>query len=113
MKEPVNNGTSHNMLAVGTKIVGNVSAETDIRIDGEIEGEIVCPSKVIVGTTGIIKGVVNCQNADVMGKIEGKITASDAVSLKATSNFNGDIITKIISIEAGAKFNGTLKTNEQ
>ncbi|MDR1543078.1 MAG: polymer-forming cytoskeletal protein [Prevotellaceae bacterium] len=112
MKEPINNGSSHNMLAAGTKIVGSIITETDIRIDGELDGELICSNKVIVGTTGFIKGVITCNNAEVMGKIEGKITSSEVVSLKATANFQGDIVTKIISIEPNAVFTGTCKTEK-
>jgi cytoskeletal protein CcmA (bactofilin family) len=110
MKEVVNNGSSHNMIAAGTKIVGNIITETDIRIDGELDGELNCQNKIIVGTTGVITGVVNCSSADVMGKIEGKIVSSELTSLKATASFKGDIVTKIISIEPGATFTGTCKT---
>ncbi|MDR0830582.1 MAG: polymer-forming cytoskeletal protein [Prevotellaceae bacterium] len=110
-KEPINNGTSHNMLSVGTKIIGNIFTENDIRIDGELEGDVACSSKIILGTTGVITGSANCANAEIMGKIEGKIVASELVSLKASSHFKGEIATKLIAIEPGATFTGTLKTD--
>jgi cytoskeletal protein CcmA (bactofilin family) len=109
-KESVtNNGYTHNLVAAGTKITGNLNTESDIRIDGEVQGDLHCSNKIIVGTTGSILGKINCINADIMGKVEGIINASEKVSLTSTADLKGDIITKIISIEPGAIFYGNCK----
>jgi len=110
MKDNNNNtGSSHNMVAAGTKIIGTIETETDIRIDGELEGELVSKSKVIIGTTGFIKGKINCNSATIMGTINGTITALDIVSLAKTAKFTGDIETNVIAIEPDAYFSGTCK----
>ena len=62
--------------------------------------------KVVIGETGSVKGEIKCKNSDVEGNIEGKIHVVDLLSLKATSNINGDIIARKLAIEPGAKFTG-------
>jgi cytoskeletal protein CcmA (bactofilin family) len=110
MKESNNNTSySHNVVAVGTKINGKIFTETDIRIDGELDGEIVCSSKIIVGTTGLIKGKINCNGANIMGSVEAQIIASGIVELKKSAKFTGDIETNVIAIEPDAYFTGTCK----
>jgi cytoskeletal protein CcmA (bactofilin family) len=109
MKDNNNTGYSHNMVAAGTKIVGTVVTETDIRIDGELDGELISKNKVIIGSTGFIKGKINCNSADIMGVINGTVIASDIVSLKKSAKFTGDIETSIIAIEPDAYFSGTCK----
>ena len=110
MKDNNNNtGYSHNMVAAGTKIVGTIETETDLRIDGELEGEIISKSKVIIGSTGVIKGKINCDSATIMGTVNGTIIASDIVSLAKTAKFTGDIETNVIAIEPDAYFSGTCK----
>jgi len=111
MKDTTNNntGSSHNMIAAGTKIVGNIETETDIRIDGELKGEVVSKNKVIIGSTGVIEGKINCDSATIMGTINGTIIASNVVSLSQSAKFTGDIQTTVIAIEPDAYFAGTCK----
>jgi cytoskeletal protein CcmA (bactofilin family) len=110
MKDTNNNtGSNHNMIAAGTKIIGTIETETDIRIDGEIEGEIISKSKVIIGSTGFVKGKINCDSATVMGTINGTLIASDIVSLAQSAKFTGEIETNVIAIEPDAYFSGTCK----
>ena len=106
-KEVVHTGIGHNIIAQGTKIVGTITTNSDIRIDGELEGDLVCKGKIVIGQQGNIKGNVECANAEVMGNINGKMVVSGTLSLKATSKIWGQIKTKILSIEPEAQFTGS------
>ena len=106
-KEVVHTGIGHNIIAQGTKIVGTITTNSDIRIDGELEGDLVCKGKIVVGQQGNIKGNVDCANAEVMGNINGKMIVNGTLSLKATSKIWGQIKTKILSIEPEAQFTGS------
>ena len=96
-----------NLIGAGTKIKGDVESSGDIRIDGTLTGNLSTKGKVVIGTTGLIKGEVYCKNSDVEGKIDGKINVNELLSLKATSTILGDIAAKRLAIEPGAKFTGT------
>jgi len=107
-KEVVNSSpNSHSILATGTNIVGNISAEEDFRIDGIVEGNISCKGKIIVATTSTITGDITCANIEVLGKVKGNISCYDLAILRANAILDGDLKTKIIEIEPGAKFTGT------
>lgn len=95
-----------NMIGSGTKISGNIETNGDIRIDGEIEGNIFSKGKVVVCPNGRVKGEVNCSNAEVSGSLEGKILVSELLSLKSSSKLFGDIETAKLTIEPGAIFTG-------
>jgi len=96
-----------NLIGNGTSIVGDVSSIGDIRIDGNLKGNLVTKGKVVIGPTGLVVGEINCKNADISGKIEGRITVSELLSLKSTSVILGDIITGKLAIEPNAIFTGT------
>ena len=100
-------GLMFNALTAGSKIVGNITADSDFRIDGLIEGELNCSGKVVVGEAGRVKGTISCQNAEIMGLVEGKINCSQQLSLRANCKINGDVLTKTLIVEPGALFNGT------
>jgi len=100
-------GMMFNALTAGSKIVGNITADSDFRIDGLIEGDLNCTGKVVIGEGGRIKGTVNCANAEIMGMMDGKITCSQQLNLRTNGKINGDVHTKTLIVEPGALFNGT------
>lgn len=102
-----NAGTSYNALTYGSKIVGKIIADSDFRIDGEVEGDIICNGKLIIGQNGILKGSISCINAEIVGTIYGDIVAADTLSLKSSANLTGEVKTKILVVEPNAVFNGT------
>jgi len=97
----------HNIIGPGTKIKGDIETNSDLRTDGTIIGNIVSKGKVVVGESGNIQGEINCTNCEVLGTIDGKVTVSELLSLKATSKLHGEIKTSKLSIEPGAIFTGT------
>jgi len=98
---------ARNIIAQGTAIKGEIISSGDLRIEGSINGTIKVKGKVVIGETGSVEGEIQCQSADISGNAKIKLEASELTSLRATSKFTGDIITKKISIEPGAIFSGT------
>lgn len=102
-----------NIIGVGTNIKGDISTNADIRIDGNLVGNLNSTGKVVIGESGIIYGEVICKNADISGKVEGKITASELLSLKVTAKIFGDINVNRLAVEPGCIFNGNCKMDAQ
>ena len=102
-----NPGTLYNALTSGSKIIGTVITDSDMRVDGTIEGDVKCAGKLVIGEQGQVKGTIECQNAEIMGKIDGKIEVKYALALRATSKLQGEIKTGTLMVEPNAVFNGT------
>lgn len=96
-----------NVIVEGTKIKGDLITESSLRIDGEVHGNVASSSKVVLGKNGILLGDLNCADADLEGKIEGKIKVEGLLSLRSTSIVHGDIYCVRLHIEEGAKFTGS------
>ena len=109
--EPDNNNTI-NLISAGTEINGDIISNGDIRIDGTVTGTLNTKGKVVIGPTGKVRGEVICKNSEISGIIEGKITVSQLLNLKASCKIQGDIVTAKLSIEPGAKFSGNCKMSE-
>ena len=105
--EKQQSGMMFNALTAGSKIVGNITADSDFRIDGLIEGEINCTGKIVIGEAGRVKGSIVCQNAEILGLMDGKISCHQQLSLRASGKIQGDVQTKTLIVEPGAIFNGT------
>lgn len=92
-----------------TEIRGSLVSQSDIRIDGVFEGDLITSGKLVVGENGSIRGNVMCANADIWGKIEGIFTVGDTVTFKESSSFEGELKTIRICIELGAMFSGSCR----
>lgn len=109
MSKTTPNSNAINIIGQGTKITGDITCDSDIRIDGMLEGNIKAEGKIILNKSGKIQGNISCKNCDVSGNAEGTIEVAELLALKESSNINGDIVTKKMSVEPGAIFNGTCK----
>jgi cytoskeletal protein CcmA (bactofilin family) len=98
--------TTINLISNGTDISGDIKSNGDIRIDGSLKGNLITKGKVVIGPTGKINGEIICKNSEVSGIIEGKITVSQLLNIKASSKIFGDIVTSKLAIEPGARFTG-------
>lgn len=100
-------GTMFNALTAGSKIIGTIIADSDIRIDGTVEGDIQSTGKTVIGEQGKVKGTIACQNAEIFGKVEGKIEVKQTLSLRSSGNIKGEVTTATLVVEPNAIFNGT------
>ena len=98
-----------NIISKHTIIDGSIRSENDIRVDGTVKGTLITKSKVVVGEGGVVEGDVACSNADISGKVEGKMTVAELLKLNSTAVVDGDIITNKLIVEAGAQFNGNCR----
>ena len=112
MSKETPNGMIHNNFSVNTTIVGNINAASDIRIDGSLQGNIECAGKVIIGEQSRIQGNIIAANAEINRKVNGNLSIQDVLTLKATSNIEGDIATQVLIIEPKAVFNGSCKMQD-
>jgi cytoskeletal protein CcmA (bactofilin family) len=105
---PESDSTSQqNRIAQGTKIVGDITSEGGFRIDGNIEGTLKTPGKVVVGKTGIIKGTLEGSNADFEGSFSGKLFLSGTLTLKSSAHIEGEVVVGKLAVEPGATFNAS------
>jgi len=95
-----------NIIGIGTIITGDIQSKGDIRIDGTLKGAVKTSGKVVVGEAGIIEGDVECDNADIAGSLNAKISVAQLLSLKGTAKLTGDLVTNKLAIEPGAAFTG-------
>jgi len=92
------------VIAEGLRIVGNVSADGAVQVNGQIDGDLNCTS-ITVSPKALINGAVKAQRVVVNGKVEGPISGEDVV-LKPHAFVTGDIQAQSLSIERGAHFEG-------
>lgn len=102
------NGDSEDITIIshGVKVEGKVSSNGSIRLDGTIQGDIICQGNVTIGDQGEVYGKVNGVSITIGGKVEGEINAKEKLMLESKANLKGDVFTRILVVEAGARFDG-------
>lgn len=100
-----------NRIVEGTKIIGDIISESNLRIDGEVQGNVSTSSKVVIGESGLIHGNLTCLEADIEGRIEGKLNIENLLVLREQARVFGDIYTAKLHMEEGALFEGICKMN--
>ena len=105
MKDHTN--LERNTIAKTTAIVGEISSEGDFRIDGTVEGNVLVKGRVVIGKEAVVKGLIDCANADIEGSVTGNLVVSNLLTLKASAVINGDVIIGKLAVEPGAAFNAT------
>ena len=95
-----------NIITDGTLVKGDITATGDFRLDGTLEGNIQLNGKLVVGDSGVVNGNVLCQNANIIGTVNGNLSVKELLSLHTTARVRGDILINKLSIEPGAVFTG-------
>lgn len=100
------NGTSVSVLGGDTTIAGSIKADTDLHIDGRVEGDVACTA-LVQGEGSEVVGGITAESARIAGRVEGSVTAREVVILK-TARIRGDIVYDSLTIEQGAQLDGRL-----
>jgi cytoskeletal protein CcmA (bactofilin family) len=99
------------LISAGTTLTGDINSNSDLRIDGTLVGNINSTAKVIIGANGTVKGDINGQQADILGKVTGAVKVKELLQLKGSSVVQGNIHAGKLQVEPTATFNGECHMN--
>jgi cytoskeletal protein CcmA (bactofilin family) len=95
------------LLAKGVVLKGEIHVEGTVRIDGCLDGEIQTKGQVIIGEDGLVQGTITAGTVISSGRIKAKVTAIERVHLMKKATLIGEVLTPVLIMEEGAKFQGT------
>lgn len=100
-------GTSRTtVLGKSMKIVGEISSDEELFVDGELEGKLDLRHRLTVGPSGKVNANIKAKEVVVFGSVRGNVEAEDRIAIRAGATIVGDIKTAGIVIEDGAYFKG-------
>lgn len=102
-----------NVIVEGSKVLGDMITESNLRVDGEVIGNVTSAAKVVIGANGHIKGDLTCGEADIEGTVVGVLKVDGLLTLRSSANLNGEITTAKFQVEEGAQFSGNCKMSNQ
>ena len=105
-QEKPTNGNGTTLIGSGTTLKGDISSNSDLRIDGTVIGNIHSTAKVVIGANGVVEGDISGNQADIIGKVTGNIKAKDLLQLRGDSTVTGNLYAEKLQVEPSATFNG-------
>ena len=99
-------GNAATLISAGTTLKGDISSNGDLRIDGTVLGNVKTSAKIIIGSTGVVEGDIAGNQADVTGKVNGNIRATELLQLRGECVVSGNIYAGKLQVEPSATFNG-------
>jgi cytoskeletal protein CcmA (bactofilin family) len=100
------------IIAAGMHFVGDLEGPGLIKIDGRIEGSISGARQIIVGREGSVRGNVHATEVILAGTVDGSVIGNERVELQGTATLNGDLHTRLIVVNEGARINGTVRMSD-
>lgn len=104
--------TNLSIIAVGTRVVGELATDGVVKVEGTIEGSIRAEHQVLVAKGGVIEGDVYTREAIVGGRVVGSVFADERVEVQASSMVQGDIVTKCLVVQEGGEVNGHVRMQD-
>lgn len=107
----MSNDNHESVIGADVEIIGTIKSNGTVRLDGKLEGELLCGGNAILGKSAQVKGNITATSVSIEGKISGNILAKDKIEMKATATVNGDIKARRLSVEDGVTFVGRSEVN--
>jgi cytoskeletal protein CcmA (bactofilin family) len=102
-----NDTTETTVVSRGSTLEGKFSSTVNVRLDGEVRGDVLVEKRLVVGEDSEIQGNVRASYAAVKGKIRGDIEVKETLHLHATAFIEGNIKAKMLVVDEGARYNGS------
>jgi cytoskeletal protein CcmA (bactofilin family) len=100
-------GGEASRISSGLKIRGEISGNTDLYIDGDVQGKLrFGQAMVTVGPSGRVQADIEAREIVVEGNVQGTLRAEERVRLGRQSRVKGNLLTPRIAIEDGARLSG-------
>lgn len=97
------------MVGEGISITGDVAANSNLKVEGRIEGRAVTSSQdVEVSESGVIKAAISGRVIRIAGAVAGDITGKEKVVISKSGRVQGNIVAPRVQLDDGALFRGSI-----
>ena len=101
-------GAKVSVLGPSLRFKGDLVADEDLVVQGQIEGSILHTRSLTIGAQGRMQGDIKARRITVEGTVDGDLYALDSVVLRAGAIVRGNVFANKVSVAEGAKFSGRI-----
>jgi cytoskeletal protein CcmA (bactofilin family) len=97
-------------IGAGTLFSGDLSTSGNLVVSGEVRGDGDIEGGLTVAAGGRWNGNLRAHRIVVAGVVDGDVTAFEHLELAETAHVTGNLISPVIAIAAGARYDGKVRT---
>jgi cytoskeletal protein CcmA (bactofilin family) len=94
------------IVGAGARLEGNVVSAGNLRIDGQVKGQINAEGDVSLSPQSQVEADIRAQNVSIAGRFRGSIQVKGKAHLARGGRIDGDITSKTLVVEEGGVFHG-------
>jgi len=93
----------------GISLQGTVSDAERLVVEGTVESEMIQAAELFVAQSGVFRGEVQVEDAEIAGLFDGTITVRGSLTIRATGKVNGVARYRRLSVEEGGQVSGRME----
>ena len=101
------------VVGAGMSVSGTITSCDRLVAEGTVDAKLDGCQQVVVAQTGVFRGTVSTDHADVHGRFEGELVVKKRLLVRAAGQVSGTVSYGEIEIECGGKISGQVKPHER
>ncbi len=93
----------------GINLQGTVADAERLVVEVTVESQMIRAAELFVAGSGLFKGEVEVEDAEIAGAFDGTITASGSLIIRATGRVSGVARCRKLSVEEGGQVSGKME----
>lgn len=93
----------------GISLQGTVSDAERLVVEGTVESQMIQAAELAIGPTGVFRGEVQVEDAEIAGLFDGTITVRGSLVIRATGKVKGTARYRRLSVEEGGALMGSME----
>ncbi len=94
------------IVGTGARLEGNVVSAGNLRIDGQVKGQINADGDVTLSPQSQVEADIRAQNVSVAGRFKGNVIVKGKAHLARGGRIDGNVTSKTLVVEEGGIFHG-------
>jgi cytoskeletal protein CcmA (bactofilin family) len=93
----------------GISLQGTVADAERLVVEGTVESQMIHAAELFVAGSGVFKGEVEVEDAEIAGAFDGTITARGSLIIRTTGRISGTARCRKLSVEEGGQVSGKME----
>lgn len=93
----------------GISLQGTVADAERLVVEGTVESQMIQAAELFIAGSGVFKGEVEVEDAEILGAFDGTITARGSLTIRSTGRITGVARCRKLSVEEGGQLSGRME----